>query len=166
MRRTLIAAGLLLLVALVVVALDAGDILFVQVRDAELRSSPGFLSTIVSRLEFGDEVSYQETRSGFIQVSIDDGQTSGWIHEGAIAENKTTDLQLQGESTTRQVTSREIALAGRGFSETLEDEYGTDNDLDFAAVDDLEAFRIDPQEMVGFVEDAQLRLDFLTGETE
>lgn len=166
MRRTILTSALLLAVALVVVALEAGDILFVQVRETEVRSAPGFLSPIVSQLDFGDEVSYQDDRSGFIQIVVPDGETLGWIHEGAVRENRSTNIQLQGETTTRTVTSREIALAGRGFNQSLEDEYGKEQDLDFGAVDALEQGGVDSTEMVAFIQEAGLRLDFLTGGDE
>jgi hypothetical protein len=162
----MLTSALLFAVALVVVALEAGDGLFVQVRETELRSAPGFLSMIVSRLEFGDELVYQDARSGFVQVVLADGETVGWIHEGAIKENRSTNLQLQGESTTRTVTSREIALAGRGFSETLEDEYGDDRELDFTAVDALEGVSVDPTDLIDFIQAAGLRIDFLNGGEE
>lgn len=166
MRRRVLLVGVWAIIGVIAVALEAGDTLFVQVRETELRSGPGFLSSIVARLEFGTEVIYEESRSGFARVALADGSLAGWVHESATRENRTTDLQLQGEAGPRPVSSREIALAGRGFSESLENEYGEEQDLDFAAVDRLEQRVIDPVEMVGFVQDADLRVDFLTGDTE
>lgn len=160
MRRAILA-GSLVLVAVVAVAIEVGDLLFVQVRDTELRSSPGFLSPIELRLSFGDQVSYLDERSGWIEVTLPNTETTGWIHAGALEENRSTQMQLEGESTTRTVTSREVALAGRGFSENLEDEYGEQKDLDFARVDELESDEVDPQAIVSFVEEAGLRVDFL-----
>ena len=162
MRRALLA-GSLIVIALAAVAVEAGDLLFVQVRDTELRSSPGFLSPIDRRLSFGDQVRYVDERSGWMQVALPEADVIGWIHAGALEENRSTQMQLQGESTTRTVTSREVALAGRGFSENLEDEYGAQKSLDFAPVDELEADAVDPQEIVSFVEEAGLRIDFLQG---
>ena len=160
MRRSFLVAALIF-TALLVIAVESGDSLFVQVRQSELRSAPGFLSTIVSRLELGDELTYLESRSGWYQVTLPSTGQSGWIHEGSVRENKQTTLQLAGEGTTRTVTSREIALAGRGFSENMEGEYGSENDLDFGAVDALEGRRVDPQHIVDFVLEADLRQDIL-----
>jgi len=160
MRRSLLVVALVF-VALLVVAVEAGDSLFVQVRDSELRSAPGFLSTIVARLTLGDEVSYTESRAGWYQVTLTETGEAGWIHEGSVRENKQTTLQLAGEGTTRTVSSREIALAGRGFSESMEGEYESGNSLDFGAVDDLESMRVGPEEIVAFVLEASLRQDIL-----
>lgn len=160
MRRSLLVVTLTL-VALLVVAVEAGDSLFVQVRESELRSAPGFLSQIVEKLSLGDEVTYVASRAGWHQVTLLETGQSGWIHEGSVRENKQTTLQLAGEGTTRTVSSREIALAGRGFSESMEGSYGSDNHLDFSAVDDLEARRIGPEEIVAFVLEASLRQDIL-----
>lgn len=160
MRRPLLAVAFVL-VALLVVAVEAGDSLFVQVRETELRSAPGFLSQIVEKLQLGAEVSYAASRAGWYQVTRPETGQSGWIHEGSVRENKQTTLQLAGEGTTRTVTSREIALAGRGFSESMEGEYGAENRLDFSAVDELEARRVGPEEIVAFVLEASLRQDIL-----
>ncbi|MFW6261649.1 MAG: SH3 domain-containing protein, partial [Spirochaetota bacterium] len=83
MRRVMLI-GTLILVALVAVAFEAGEPLFVQIRETELRSSPGFLSTIERRLSFGDEVSYLGERSGWIQVTLPESETTGWVHAGAM----------------------------------------------------------------------------------
>ena len=160
MRRVMLI-GSLILVALVAAAIEVGEPLFVQVRDTELRSSAGFLSPIERRLSFGEEVSYLDERSGWVQVALPESETTGWVHAGALKENRSTRLHLEGESTTRTVTSREVALAGRGFSENLENDYGEQRELDFAAVDELEADAVGAEEIVGFVEEAGLRTDFL-----
>lgn len=160
MRRSLLVVALTL-VALFVVAIEAGESLFVQVRESELRSAPGFLSQIVENLALGDELSYVGSRGGWFEVTFTATGESGWIHEGSVRENKQTSLQLAGEGTTRTVSSREIALAGRGFSQDMEGSYGADNQLDFSVVDDLEARRVAPQEIVAFVLDASLRQDIL-----
>jgi uncharacterized protein YgiM (DUF1202 family) len=160
MRRVALMA-VFVLVALLVVAVEAGDSLFVQVRETELRSAPGFLSQITEKLSLGDEVSYGATRADWLQVTVIESGQAGWIHETSVRENKQTTLQLAGEGTTRTVTSREIALAGRGFSETMETEYEAENQLDFSAVDELESRRVPPEEIVAFVQEAQLRQDIL-----
>ena len=69
MRRVVLTT-LFVLVALLVVAIEAGDPLFIQVRDSELRATPGFLSPIVAQLEFGDALSYASDRAGWYQVTI------------------------------------------------------------------------------------------------
>ena len=160
MRRTLMV-GMLAVVALFVVALEAGDPLFVQVRDTELRASPGFLSAIQEKLEFGAEVAYLAGRSGWMQVTAAGSGVTGWVHATSLEQNRTTQMQLQGERTSRTVSSREIALAGRGFSENLENEYGEQQELDFSPVDALEERRVDPNEIISFVQDGGLREDFL-----
>lgn len=160
MRRSILVVALVF-VALLVAALEAGGSLFVQVRESELRSAPGFLSQIVAKLELGDELQYNESRADWFEVTVVPSGETGWIHEGSVRENKQTTLQLAGDGSTRTVTSREIALAGRGFSESMEGEYGAEEDLDFSAVDALEAQRIDPGQIVEFVLDADLRQDIL-----
>jgi uncharacterized protein YgiM (DUF1202 family) len=161
MRRVIVTI-VFVVVALLVVAVEAGDPLFIQVRDTEVRSSPGFLSSIVARLSFGDAVQYVSDRSGWYQVTLNTGQ-GGWLHGGAVRENRQTTIEQAGEGTTRTVTAREIALAGRGFSQELERTYSSEKGLDFSAVDELESQSVDPMVILGFVEEGSLRTDILTG---
>lgn len=156
MRRVVIVV-VLVFAALTVIAIDAGDPLFITVRETELRSAPGFLSKIVSRLSYGDELSYTSSRSGWHEITVVETEETGWIHEGSVRENATS--QLAGaEGATRTVSSREIALAGRGFSKELEDGYSSEKGLSFKPVDDLEAFRIDPEVLSEFLAEADLAL--------
>jgi len=165
MRRVALI-GVFALFALVVVAIEAGDPLFIQVRDSELRSTPGFLSPIVAELDFGDALSYVGDRSGWYQVTVQETGAAGWVHGGAVRENRQTTLQQAGEGTTRTVTAREIALAGRGFSQDLEHNYSDEKGLDFSVVDAMEAEAVAPAEILGFVETGHLRTDILTGGAE
>lgn len=150
-----------LIVAGIAGALEAGDSLFVTVRSTELRSSPGFLSQIVEVAPFGSELSYLESAGDWHRVVAPESGAEGWLHATSVRENGSTQLQLEGERTTRTVTSREIALAGRGFNENLEDEFGAERELNFAPVDDLEARAMDPALIAAFVREARLREDFL-----
>ena len=161
--RRLIAAVLVLVVAAVVLSLAAGDPLFVQVRQTEVRSLPGFLSPIVERVDFGTELSYLADRSGWFQVTVVASGATGWVHQGGLQENKQAEVQLQGQSGTRMLTSREIALAGRGFSENLEHEFARQKDLGFADVDSLEARVVDPEQIIAFIQTGRLREDILRG---
>lgn len=163
MRTVLVVV--MVLVALLAVAIEAGDPLFVQVRETELRSGPGFLSPIQERLSFGSELQYVAERAGWMQVIVFGTDATGWVHAASAKENRATQMQLQGEQTARTVTSREVALAGRGFSENIEGEYGNQKQIDFSKVDELETQQIDPAEIVSFVTEASLREDFLK-ETE
>jgi uncharacterized protein YgiM (DUF1202 family) len=155
-------AGVLIFVGLVLVAVEAGEQLFVQMREAQLRAAPGFLSPVRQTLDFGAEVTVLAERSGWYHVTATGSEQRGWVHATAVEENRSTQLRLQGETTTRTVTSREVALAGRGFSENLENEYGDERELDFTRVDALEDRAVEPDEIVSFVRSGGLREDFLT----
>ena len=159
--RLPVVLGLFITVAIAVIAMEAGQAVFVQTRDAELRAAPGFLSPIVERLDFGAELAYAAERSGWYQVTSVETEVSGWVPRASVQENRRTELQLSGQSGTRTLTSREIALAGRGFSENLERELAADGKADFAPVDELEAAAVDAEAILAFIRDGSLRQDIL-----
>jgi uncharacterized protein YgiM (DUF1202 family) len=116
---------------------------------------------VEASLEYGDGVTFLADQSGWYQIELSDGQI-GWIFSDAVDENRTADIVLQGERQERRtVTSREIALAGRGFSENLEQELSEDQKVDFSAVDELERRSIGSDQLIAFLTEAELRLDAL-----
>ncbi|MFP4550415.1 MAG: SH3 domain-containing protein [Spirochaetales bacterium] len=144
-------------------AVDVGDKLFVQVQTTPLRTSPSFLAPTEITLEYGTPLRFRGSRGDWYQVArTGDDETVGWIFSDAVERDGSAEVVLQGERVERRnVTSREVALAGRGFSENLEQEYGEGQELDFEQVDAIEARVIDGERISLFIEEARLRRDFL-----
>lgn len=110
--------------------------LSVQVREAELRSSPSYLSGVIATLSYGDRVDVQEKRAGWYRVSS--GPHSGWLHESAVTEKRIV-MEAGEEDVAAGASDTEVALAGRGFNEEVESRYASEQGLDYSEIDELEA---------------------------
>jgi len=146
MRRT----GALLLTLLwggTLSALSGGDRVAVSVREDELRSVPGFLSAIEARVAYGESVTVLALQGGWVRVRVDSSGTEGWLHETSVLPPR--EMNLEGSTRGDGAAStREIALAGRGFSEQVEREYEEQQALDFGAVNEMEALLV-PTSVLG-----------------
>ncbi len=117
-------------------AVPAQERMSVQVREGQLREQPSFLGRVAATVEYGDRVSIRETRGPWKMVSIDD--KGGWIHESALTSKRVV-LQAGDEDVGPVADREELALAGKGFSREVEEEFRAANrDLDFSRVDQME----------------------------
>lgn len=149
MRRIL----LVLLIAMIAVPLFAqqvGDERAISVREAQIRSTPAFLSAVVARLQYGALVEVVEVGSGWLRVRAAQTGDEGWITASAVEPAEALNLGA-GEDERGGATTREIALAGRGFNEQIESEYQDQNDLDFGPVDRMEQFVLTSEQLVEFL---------------
>ncbi len=143
-------AVFLLLLAGSLHAQSSGDELSVSVRQGELRSAPGFLSSIDARLEYGDAVRVISRVNDWLRVTVDHTDEEGWIHTSSVARPRDMNLTGPGARTT-QTTTREIALAGRGFNQQVEQEYQEQMQLDFSVVDRVEENLLALPELADFL---------------
>lgn len=153
MRRVCVVV--MLLFASLAAAVEVGDTPAVSVREAAIRQSAGFLSPIVARLDYGESVEVLAVRPGWARVQVPDAAVEGWIHESAVATKESLRLEATGEARTT-ATSREIALAGRGFNEQVEARYESEKGLDFTEVDTMEVVEIQIRVIGEFLADGDL----------
>ena len=133
-------------------AQNADDVLAVSVREGEIRSAPGFLSSIESRVAYGETVRVITRRGAWIRVKVEPTRIEGWIHQSSVLPPGQMNL-TGGSARESNATSREIALAGRGFNEQIEQEYRDQHELDFEPVDMVETYLVPLSELAGFLGD-------------
>ena len=157
--RKLIAVLAALLVFSPVFAFDVGDEPAVSVRDGDLRSSPGFLARITTRIDYGESVKILEIRGDWLRVRTVGSGDEGWLHSTVVAGKEELRLERAGGTTAGGVSSREIALAGRGFNEQVEAQYKNDKGLDFTLVDEMEEYGRPIEELAAFFADAGMTVE-------
>lgn len=134
------------LIALTVPTVQA-DI--VQVREAVIRDRPSFLGKVVGQATFGEALRPRSTRGPWVQVSRDGGGL-GWVHRSALTRREV--VFVSGEETvSSSVSSDELALAGKGFSQEVEARFrARHGDAGFKQLDRMEELEISPEEQHTF----------------
>lgn len=143
------------LVAALVHGLAAAATLQVQVEQVPLREKPSFLGKAVVTASYGDALTVvQENRDW---VLVRDGQgRSGWVHTSALTEKR---VVLRAGTTPAQTTAdtREVALAGKGFNESVEKQFKAENAaLDFTWIDRMETFQVGEEAKAAFLREGGL----------
>ncbi len=110
----------------------------VEVKTAKLMEKPGYLGKSVGVANRGERLTVRSTQGAWYQVTTARG-TLGWINQRSVVVPGKGQVSSAGESGTGTSES-EIALAGRGFSKDVEDQYRQKNpNLDYSHIDAIEA---------------------------
>jgi uncharacterized protein YgiM (DUF1202 family) len=141
------------LAVLIAAGVMAAETLKVTVKTTKLRKSPKFYSSAVATLNYGDTLQKLDQQGDWIQGLTTAG-LQGWVHGSAVEEPSfsLTARRTQGTATTAD----EVALAGKGFNEQVEDAYQKTADLDYTWVNRMEQISIGEDEMERFLREGRL----------
>ncbi|MCL2175069.1 MAG: hypothetical protein FWB73_03385 [Treponema sp.] len=155
MKKILIIFCLVMLITgLAAAQVRAGGTLYVAVKEVALKSSTGFFASTTGKLNYGDRVAVVSVNGRFVQVrSAANSSITGWTASANMSAKQVT----SGTSST--ATAREVALAGKGFNQEVENSFRNQNrSLNYADVDRVEATRVDETALRRFLEEGRLRM--------
>jgi Bacterial SH3 domain len=128
----------------------------IQVNKGEIRSTPSFLGAIVARVSYGERVYVREEKGPWVKVSLPGNTTEGWIHESALTVKKI--VFNAGEANVQTSASgNELALAGKGFNQQVENEFKEKNPkLNYAWINRMEKFVVSEKQIKQFLKEGKL----------
>ena len=128
----------------------------VQVKKGEIRKTPSFLGGIVARVSYGDRVYILEEKGPWVKVAIPGRNSEGWIHSSALTEKKIV-FTAGAKDVQTSASSNEVALAGKGFNQQVENEFKEKNPkLNYAWINRMEKFVVSEKEIKEFLKEGQL----------
>ena len=131
-----------------------GDTLYVSVKSAAVKSGSGSFSSTVANVGYGDVVTVIKAGDKNTQIKLSDGKT-GWVSTGSLTKKK---IVKSSNGSTVKASTKEIALAGKGFSAQSETAYKTQNStLDFSKVDEIEKITVSDSVLQDFIADGNLK---------
>ncbi|GBU26596.1 hypothetical protein R84B8_00106 [Treponema sp. R8-4-B8] len=128
--------------------------LYVAVKTLTLKSGTGAFDGSKGTLKYGDKVVVINVDGKFTEVkSAENPLITGWT-----ATNNLSKKQITAGSTST-TTAKEVALAGKGFSQETEKAMKTQKpNLNYADVDKTEKIVVREKDVKRFLEDGQLRM--------
>ncbi len=126
----------------------------VQVRNCRVRATPSQLGKTVAKVDYGAVVETGALQKGWYPVTLSDG-TKGWLHESALSQ-KPIVMQAGTTDVNTGASSDEVALAGKGFNEQVENKLKADGKLDFTWVDRMAGFQVNADQIVEFRKEGHL----------
>jgi uncharacterized protein YgiM (DUF1202 family) len=152
MAKKILGIGWILLL-LFAGLLWAAESLTVTVKSSKLRKSPKFYAGSVVGIQFGDALTKLEEQGDWIQVTTTAGIT-GWVHSSAVTKPKFS--LTAGREAQEDATADEVALAGKGFNEQVEQEYRKTAGLDYTWVDRMAKITVTEAELESFLREGKL----------
>jgi uncharacterized protein YgiM (DUF1202 family) len=125
----------------------------VTVKETQVRATPSYMGKILAVLAYGDRVDVLAEQSGWARVRLPSGE--GWVHLSALTTKQIV-LQSGSQNVGSGASSGEVALAGKGFNQEVEDKYKQDNNLDYTWVDRMGSYIVTPQQILAFLEEGGL----------
>jgi len=127
-----------------------GGTAWISTKSAPLKSSTWFFAGTNGTLQMGAKVTVLQVNGNWAQVrSADNSSLSGWT-----SVNNLSARQIVASGTG--ASASEIALAGKGFNQEVENSYKTEGDLNYDGVDQTEAITVSQDDLYNFVVDGRL----------
>ncbi|MGA2402215.1 MAG: SH3 domain-containing protein [Syntrophobacteraceae bacterium] len=153
LRRIVFVLGFFLAVA--GAAWSDSAMMSVQVKEAQLRSTPSFLGSIVGPVSYGDRVETMQKQGDWIDVKSPKN-LRGWIHQSALTSKQV--VLNPGAQTQSAASGQEIALAGKGFNSDVEAQYRKKNaKIDYTWVNRMETFVVSRNQMISFLDEGKVK---------
>ena len=126
------------------------DPAWVSSKTADLKSSTGFFASKVGTLALGSEVTVLQVNGSKAEVrSATNSSLRGWTATSNLSARR---IVASGTGAS----ASEVALAGKGFSQEVEDSYKTQGELNYEDVDKTEAITVSIDDLYNFVVDGHL----------
>jgi len=152
MKKMFVLFTLILLVSGAVFAqqISRGGTAWISSKTADLKSSTGFFASKRGTLQLGAQVTVLNISGNKAEVrSAANSSLSGWT---AVSNLSARRIVSAGSS----VTVSEVAMAGKGFNQEVEDAYKTGGALNYADVDKTEAITVPIDDLYLFVTEGRL----------
>jgi uncharacterized protein YgiM (DUF1202 family) len=131
-----------------------GQTLYVTARSLPLKSGTGFFARTLGTLVYGDAVTVLQINGKWAQVEFRGRTTiSGWT-----AQTNLTAKRIVAAAGTGSASSREVAMAGKGFNEEVENAYRETSQADYNAVDAVETNRVSDDDLLSFISEGRLSM--------
>lgn len=129
----------------------AGRTMYVTAKTIEVKSSTAFFADTLGILAYGAPVLVLQEYGKWAQIrSSGPPELSGWV----AAASLTTKRIIAGSSTS--ASADEIALAGKGFNQEVENAYRQNGALNYDAIDAMEAIQIPNRQLFSFLQEGRL----------
>ena len=131
-----------------------GGTLYVSVKSVALKSSTGFFASTRGTLNYGDRVTVIQVSGRFVEIrSAANSSLTGWTASANLSAKQVV------SGTTSTATAREVALAGKGFNQEVEQSYkNQQRNLNYADVDRVEAVTLNEAALRRFLEEGRLAM--------
>ena len=133
--------------------ISKGGTVWVSVKSVALKSSTGFFASSRGTVVYGDQLTVLQVSGNWAEVKSSANATlTGWI-----ATTNLSAKRIASTGGTSTATASEVALAGKGFNQQVENEYKAGGgNINYPAVDWTEQINIPDADLLKFITEGHL----------
>ena len=152
--RRLLSFFLIVVMGVVSLSSQAVDppalgLMTVHVAKTQIRAKPSVIGEILATVAYREQVLVYESGDGWAKVAVPGSTRYGYMFLSALTARTISPVDA-GEAASG-ISGSEIALAGKGFNESLEESYKQNAHIDFSWVDRMESYDYPSEALVGFL---------------
>ncbi|MDR3173502.1 MAG: SH3 domain-containing protein [Treponema sp.] len=152
MKRIVILACMAALLAAAATAqIKEGQTAYVTAKSLPVKSGTGFFARTLGTLKYGDPVTVVRINGKWAEIRSA-VQINGWAAHANLSTKRVT---ASGGSAA---SSKEVAMAGKGFNEEVENAYKESHTLNYGAVDAVESNNVGDDELLAFISEGRLSM--------
>jgi polyisoprenoid-binding protein YceI len=153
MRKVLLLTAFAVFLAGAAAAqVSRGSTAYVTAKTVQVKSSTGFFAGSRGTLSYGAQVAVLQVNGKWAEIrSAGSSPITGWI-----ASSNLTTRRISASGAGTSASASEIALAGKGFNEEVENAYKAGGNLNYADVDKTETLQVSPEDLYQFVTEGHL----------
>jgi uncharacterized protein YgiM (DUF1202 family) len=141
---------IVLLASAAAAQIRTGQTVYVTAKSLPVKSGTGFFARTLGNLAYGDAVTVLRVNGKWAEIRSA-AQVAGWVAQTNLSTKRVT---VSGGSSA---SSREVAMAGKGFTEEVENSYRQGNrSVDYGAVDLMEVNTVSDNELLDFIREGRL----------
>ena len=130
-----------------------GGTMYVAAKTVDIKSSTGFFASTKGKLEYGAQVTVLQINGKWAEVrSAANASLSGWT----ALSNLSAKRIVAGSGAN--ASASEVALAGKGFNQEIENAYKSEGKLNYADVDKTEEQKVSTEELYDFLVEGHLSM--------
>jgi uncharacterized protein YgiM (DUF1202 family) len=155
MKKIVLVFGLFLLIAGIAAAqASKGGTMYVATKTLAVKSGTGFFAGTKGTLNYGDKVSVLQVSGKYVEVrSAANSSLSGWVATANLSAKQIA------SGNTASASAREVALAGKGFNQEVENSYkSSQKNLNYADVDKVETITVSESDLRQFLTEGRLSM--------
>ncbi|MEL3908493.1 MAG: hypothetical protein P1P64_05705 [Treponemataceae bacterium] len=118
--------------------------MYVSVKDLKVKSGTVFFASTLTKLEYGDRVLVIEEKGKHSKIRTEKN-VEGWVPSSSLTKKKVI------KNSNVSASQDEIALAGKGFTAEIENEYKKNAKYNYSAVDEVELKSVSETELKAFM---------------
>lgn len=132
----------------------AQSLMYVTVKSVQLKASTDLFAADQGTLVYGNQVTVLQEKGRWTEVRSSQSALRGWMASAGL-----TSKRIVASGGAASASASELALAGKGFSEAVEQVYQQDSALDYTLVDAMEIQYVSRQELQNFLTQGHLIIE-------